>query len=66
MADVIQYWNRGAEELFGWTAADAVGKNANQLMQTAFPVPAEEILGELLRTGRWTASWRRPLRTERA
>ena len=53
MNDVITYWNRGAQESFGWTAEDAAGKNAHELLKTVFPAPVEEIRGELLRTGRW-------------
>jgi PAS domain S-box-containing protein len=53
MSDVITYWNRGAQELYGWTADDAIGKNSQQLLQTVFPAPVDEIRAELLRTDRW-------------
>jgi PAS domain S-box-containing protein len=53
MNDVIIYWNRGAEELYQWKRAEAVGKISHQLMQTIWPMPLEEITAELVRTGRW-------------
>jgi PAS domain S-box-containing protein len=51
--DVITFWNRGAEELYGWESEQAVGKVTHQLMQTIFPARLEVINAELLRTGRW-------------
>jgi PAS domain S-box-containing protein len=53
MDDVITYWNRGAEELYGWTAAETVGMVTHQLLQTALPAPIDELNAELLRAGRW-------------
>jgi PAS domain S-box-containing protein len=53
MDDVISFWNRGAEQLYGWTPDEAVGRNSHQHLQTVFPAPIEQIKDELLRTGRW-------------
>jgi PAS domain S-box-containing protein len=53
MQNVITYWNRGAEERYGWTSKEAVGKVSHQLAQTIFPAPLEEIDAELRRAGHW-------------
>jgi PAS domain S-box-containing protein len=53
MSDVITYWNRGAQELYGWTREDALDKVSHQLTQAIFPAPLAEINAELLRTDRW-------------
>jgi PAS domain S-box-containing protein len=53
MGDVITYWNRGAQELYGWTDKEAMGRHSGELLQTILPMPLEDIRGELLRTNRW-------------
>jgi two-component system, LuxR family, sensor kinase FixL len=53
MNDTITYWNLGAEQLYGWRADEAIGKNSHQLMKTVFPEPLESINAELVRAGRW-------------
>ncbi|HEV7719416.1 MAG TPA: PAS domain S-box protein [Arsenicitalea sp.] len=51
--DIITYWNHGAEQLYGWSSAEAIGKVCHELTRTVFPAPLETINAELLRTGRW-------------
>lgn len=53
MEGLITYWNHGAEELYGWTAEQALGKRNRELMQTVYPKPFDEIEKELFETGRW-------------
>ncbi len=50
----IVYWNKGAEELYGYTRDEAVGKIFHELSHAEFPEPREQILAKLERDGRWS------------
>jgi PAS domain S-box-containing protein len=53
MNDVITYWNRGAEALYGWPAEQAIGKVTHKLLGTVFPAGQEDSFASLLRADRW-------------
>jgi PAS domain S-box-containing protein len=49
----VTLWNKGAEKLYGWTSAEAVGEKLDALLKIEFPRPTEEIVAELERDGRF-------------
>jgi PAS domain S-box-containing protein len=49
----IQLWGGGLERLYGYTVVEAVGKSAQELLRTRFPMPRDELQAELMKTGRW-------------
>jgi len=53
MDGTIKYWNRGAEELYGWPAAQAIGRVSQGLLKTIFPLPLEQIEEKVIGVGRW-------------
>ena len=53
MDRAITFWNRGAEELYGWTKSEAMGRTVHELLKADYPGPIEDIEGEVLRMGRW-------------
>jgi PAS domain S-box-containing protein len=53
LQDTVVYWNRGAEEMYGWTSEEVLGRVSHDLTQTIFPVAHEEIRATVLLTGRW-------------
>ena len=53
MNDVITFWNRGAQELYGWSAEEAVGKKSRDLLRTVVPEESARAFEVLLATDRW-------------
>jgi PAS domain S-box-containing protein len=53
MNGVITYWNRGAQELYGWSAQDAIDKKSQELLGTVFPGAAANVHDALLGRDRW-------------
>src|ERR1700732_5113288 len=53
MNGTIKYWNRGAEELYGWPAEQALGRVSQELLKTIFPVPLQKVEAEVTSAGRW-------------
>jgi PAS domain S-box-containing protein len=51
--DHIVYWNKGAERLYGWSAAEAIGRVSHTLLHTEFAQPIEEIKNALEANGHW-------------
>ena len=49
----IVFWNRGAEETYGWTAEQAMGRVTHDLLQTKFPVSREAVDAALREHGIW-------------
>ena len=50
----IRHWSIGCQELYGWSAAEAINQNAHVLLATRFPVPLSEIETALQRHGKWS------------
>src|SRR5258705_552106 len=53
MGGTINFWNHGAETLYGWRKEEAIGRVSHDLLRTQFPKPLEVIDSELVRNGRW-------------
>lgn len=49
----VSYWNREAEEIYGYRVEQAVGQVTHDLLQTVFPVSREAVDRALIERGRW-------------
>jgi PAS domain S-box-containing protein len=49
----ITYWSRGAERMYGYTAADAIGRDPHELLQTRSDLSMQEIEAQIGGAGSW-------------
>jgi len=49
----ITYWSQGAENAYGFTREEALGRFKHELLRTEFPEPLDKIIDQLHRDGRW-------------
>jgi len=50
---VITFWNKTAEQTYGWSTEEALGQSADKLLRTSYSDRREVIETSLLDTGRW-------------
>jgi PAS domain S-box-containing protein len=63
--DGIRFWNRGCEQLYGYSRQEALGKSPHSLLKTIFPASPEEFHLELERDGSWAGELRHTTRDGR-
>ncbi len=49
----IDFWNKGAESMYGWSAAEALGRSPHDLFRTESGPSFPEIRSALLQKGAW-------------
>jgi len=49
----ILYWTTGCERLYGWSADEALGAVVQKVLKTRFPLPRDEIINQVRRSGAW-------------
>jgi len=53
LSDKIAFWSDGAEQLYGWKRAEALGRSPMELLQTQLPRPVAQIETILRREPHW-------------
>lgn len=61
----IEFWNKGAAELYGYSEKEALGRVSHDLLRTQAAVPLSEIDKELRRHGSWQGELRQQARDGR-
>ena len=49
----ITSWSHGAEQLYGWTAKEAIGRDEYELLKPTFPVPYDHLIQLLMHEDHW-------------
>jgi PAS domain S-box-containing protein len=54
----IEFWNAGAERLYGFASDEAIGRSSHSLLQTKFPIEFAEVRSRLRIDGYWSGELR--------
>jgi PAS domain S-box-containing protein len=54
----IEFWNAGAERLYGFASDEAIGRVSHSLLQTKFPIDFAEVSSRLRNDGYWSGELR--------
>jgi PAS domain S-box-containing protein len=54
----IEFWNTGAERLYGFASEEAVGRSSHDLLQTKFPVQIADLINQLQNEHYWSGELR--------
>jgi PAS domain S-box-containing protein len=54
----IEFWNAGAEQLYGFAPNEAIGRVSHDLLQTKFPVELSEVRSKLRNERHWSGELR--------
>jgi PAS domain S-box-containing protein len=61
----ITYWNKGAEHIYGWTASEALGKRADELLHREDSPQRQDAWNAVLEKGEWVGELRQATKTAR-
>jgi len=56
--DSIEFWNAGAERLYGFGQDEAIGRSSHTLLQTKFPIEFVALRSKLRNEGYWSGELR--------
>jgi PAS domain S-box-containing protein len=54
----IEFWNAGADQLYGFSQDEAIGCSSHTLLQTKFPSSLSQVRAQLRDTGQWSGELR--------
>jgi two-component system sensor kinase FixL len=62
---LIEFWHRGCEALFGYSAQEMLGRSAADVLSPHYPIPYAEIMRIVRDMGEWSGEVRRTARDGR-
>jgi PAS domain S-box-containing protein len=65
LEDRIQFWNKGAEKIYGWQASEALGQDVQTLLSGEISSKAESAYATALEKGEWQGELHQITKTEK-